>query len=387
MNFMGYRRPDGTVGIRNHVLVIPTVACANQVARSIALSVRGTIWVEHQHGCSQLIPDAAQTARVLIGHGIHPNVYGVVVVGLGCEVVKAKDVAQKIKKLCPYKPVHLVVIQENKGTFDSVADGARAAQKMLSQASKLKREPLDAGNLILGTECGGSDACSGLAANPSLGAACDLLIDAGGTALLAETPELIGAEHLLMARAVNDDVAQHCLDTVRGFENNVKAMGVDMRGGNPSPGNIEGGLSSIEEKSLGCIRKAGSKPVKAVIPYAERITEKGLIYMNTPGNDVEQLSGMVAGGCHVVVFTTGRGNPMGSAVSPTIKVSSNTTTYENMNCNIDINAGTIITGEETIQQVGQRIFDEILAVASGKVTLAEAIGHNDFGIWRIGPSL
>ncbi|WP_425058924.1 Altronate dehydratase [Sporomusa carbonis] len=387
MEFMGYRRPDGSVGIRNHVLVIPTVVCANQVARGISQNVKGTVWVEHQHGCSQLAPDAAQTARVFIGHGTNPNVFGVVVVGLGCEVVRAQDVAAEIKKQCPYKPVHCVIIQDAGGSYKAITEGAIEAHKMVEQASLLSREPIDISELILGTECGGSDACSGLSANPALGEASDLLIDAGGTSILSETPELIGAEHIIARRAINEDVANRCYATIKAFEDSANAIGVDMRGGNPTPGNIEGGLSSIEEKSLGCVYKGGTRPLVDVIGYAEKITKKGLIYMDTPGNDIEQLTGMAAGGCHICVFTTGRGTPTGSAIVPTIKVASNTAMYNKMKDNIDINAGTIVDGEETIQQVGRRILEEMVRVASGKLTKAEILGHNDFGIQRIGPTL
>jgi altronate dehydratase large subunit len=387
MNFMGFRRPDGTVGIRNHVLVIPTVVCANQVARGISQAVKGSVWVEHQHGCSQLAPDAAQTARVFVGHGTNPNVYGVVVVGLGCEVVRAQDVAAEIKKQCPYKPVHCVIIQDAGGSYKAMAEGSLAAHRMVEQASMLAREPIDVSELILGTECGGSDACSGLSANPALGAASDLIVDAGGTSIISETPELIGAEHILAGRAINQEVANRCLATIKAFEDNANAIGVDMRGGNPTPGNIEGGLSSIEEKSLGCVYKGGTRPLVDVIGYAQKITKKGLIYMDTPGNDIEQLTGMAAGGCHICVFTTGRGTPTGSAIVPTIKVASNTAMYNRLSDNMDINAGTIVDGDETIQQVGQRIFEEMIRVASGKLTKAEILGHNDFGLQRIGPTL
>ncbi|HWR45696.1 UxaA family hydrolase [Sporomusa sp.] len=387
MEFMGYRRPDGSVGIRNHVLVIPTVVCANQVARGISHTVKGSVWVEHQHGCSQLAPDAAQTARVFIGHGTNPNVFGVVVVGLGCEVVRAQDVAAEIKKQCPHKPVHCVIIQDAGGSYKAISEGAIEAHKMVEQASMLVREPIDVAELILGTECGGSDACSGLSANPALGAASDLLIDAGGTSILSETPELIGAEHIIAGRAINEDVANRCYATIKAFEDSANAIGVDMRGGNPTPGNIEGGLSSIEEKSLGCVYKGGTRPLVDVIGYAEKISKKGLVYMDTPGNDIEQLTGMAAGGCHICVFTTGRGTPTGSAIVPTIKVASNTAMYNKMKDNIDINAGTVVDGEETIQQVGQRILEEMVRVASGKMTKSEILGHNDFGIQRIGPTL
>lgn len=387
MNFMGYRRPDGTVGIRNHVLVLPTVNCANQVARGIAANVRGAVWVEHQHGCSQLGEDAQQTTRAFIGHGIHPNVYGIVVVGLGCEVIRAQDVADEIRRQCPYKPVRTIIIQDEGGSNKAIQSGSAAAQAMMIAASALQRQAVDAGELILGTECGGSDACSGLSGNPALGAASDLLIDAGGTAILAETAELIGAEHIIAERAVNAAVRDQCYATIRAFEDSAKTMGVDMRGSNPTPGNIEGGISSIEEKSLGCVYKGGTKPLQAVIGWAEKVTAKGLVFMNTPGNDIEQLTGMVAGGCHICVFTTGRGTPTGSPIAPTIKVATNTAMFQRMQDNMDLNAGTIITGEETVAQVGQRIVAEMLAVASGKLTKAEVLGQNDFAIMRIGPTM
>jgi len=387
MNFMGYRRPDGTVGIRNHVLVMPTVVCANRVARGIAQNVQGAVWFEHQHGCSQIGADAALTEKILLQHGTHPNVSGVVVVGLGCETIRAQDIAAEIKKQCPYKTVHCVIMQDEGGSFKAIAAGSSAAQKMLMEASLLEREPIDASELILGTECGGSDACSGMSANPAVGHASDLLIDAGGTVILAETPELIGAEHLVAARAVNEQVAKRCYEVIQSREDGAKAMGVDMRGGNPTPGNIEGGLTTIEEKSLGCVYKGGTRPLQDVIDYGEKITKKGLIWMDTPGNDIEQLTAMVAGGCHIVVFTTGRGTATGSPIAPTVKIATNTAMYEKMNDNMDGNAGTIITGEETIQQVGKRIFDEIIRVASGKRTKAELLGQNDFSISRIGPSM
>ena len=241
--------------------------------------------------------------------------------------------------------------------------------------------------LILGTECGGSDACSGISANPALGVTSDMLIDAGGSVILAETTEIIGAEHLIAARAVTPQVARKCFDVINACEASANKMGVDMRGGQPTPGNIAGGLSSIEEKSLGCIYKAGSRPLQDVIDYAAPVVQKGLVWMDTPGQDIEQLTGMVAGGCHLVVFTTGRGTCCGSPIAPTIKVSTNTALFEKMNDNIDINAGTVITGEENVEQVGRRIFDEMMEVASGKLAKAEILGFNDFAIRRIGPTM
>lgn len=387
MYFKGYKRPDGTVGIRNHVLILPSVVCANRVARGIAQSVSGATWVEHQHGCTQLGADAELTTKVLVAHGTHPNVYGVVVVGLGCETIRAQDIAAAIRKQCPFKPVELVIIQDEGGSIKATAKGASAARAMVSAASQLERQDVPASELILGTECGGSDACSGISGNPALGVASDLLIDAGGSVILAETTEIIGAEHLVAARAVSPEVAKRCYELINRCEEQAKQMGVDMRGGQPTPGNIEGGLSSIEEKSLGCIYKAGTRPLQDVIEYAMPVLKKGLVWMDTPGQDIEQITGMVAGGCHIVVFTTGRGTPCGSPIAPTIKIATTTQLFERMNDNMDINAGTIVTGDETVDQVGERIFREMLEVASGKLGKAEVLGFNDFAIKRIGPSM
>jgi altronate dehydratase large subunit len=387
IRFKGYRRSNGAVGVRNHVLVLPSVVCANRVARGIAQQVPGAAWVEHQHGCAQIGVDAEQTFRVLTAHGTHPNVYGVVVVGLGCETVQAQGIAEAIRRTCPDKPVDLVVIQDEGGSVKATAKGASAALRMVSEASRIEREWVDAGELILGTECGGSDACSGISANPALGAACDTLIDAGGTVILAETTEIIGAEHLVAARAVTPIVAKRCFEVIERCERLATGMGVDMRGGQPTPGNIQGGLSTIEEKSLGCIYKAGTRPLQDVVGYADPVDRKGLVWMDTPGQDIEQITGMVAGGCHLVVFTTGRGTCCGSPIAPTIKVSTRSELFQRMNDNIDLDAGPIVSGDETVSQVGERIMKEILAVASGKLTKAESLGFNDFAIYRIGPTL
>jgi len=387
MQFKGYRRPDGKVGIRNHILILPSVVCANRVARGISQGVMGTNWIEHQHGCTQLGADAELTAQVLIAHGTHPNVFGVIVVGLGCETIRAQDIAAAIKKQCPYKTVETVIIQDEGGSVKAISAGSSMATKIVSEASLMEREWLDPSELILGTECGGSDACSGISANPALGVASDALIDAGGSVILAETTEIIGAEHLIAARAVNVEVAKRCFELINSCEETANKMGVDMRGSQPTPGNIEGGLSSIEEKSLGCIYKAGTRPLQDVIDYAAPVNTKGLVWMDTPGQDIEQLTGMVAGGCHLVVFTTGRGTCCGSAIAPTIKVATNTALFEKMNDNIDINAGTIITGQESVEQVGRRIYRDMLEVASGKLTKAEILGFNDFALRRIGPTM
>ncbi|MDF2813944.1 MAG: uxaA 1 [Paenibacillus sp.] len=332
LEFMGYLRPDGRAGIRNHVLVLSAVVCANRVARGISQMVAGTTWIEHQNGCTQLGSDLELSQRVLVAHGTHPNVFGVVVVGLGCETLRAQDVVEKIREACPYKPVSLIIIQDEGGSVKATAKGASAAGEMVAQASQMERSLIDVSKLILGTECGGSDACSGISGNPALGKASDLLIEAGGSVILAETTELIGAEHIVAARAVSKELADRCYEVIAKCEKQATDMGVDMRGGQPTPGNIEGGLSSIEEKSLGCVHKAGTKPLQDLIDYAMPVTKKGLIWMDTPGQDIEQLTGMVAGGCQIVVFTTGRGTCCGSPIAPTIKISTNTALYHKMNC-------------------------------------------------------
>lgn len=382
--FWGYRRPDGRVGVRNHVLILPTITCATQAAKQITELVQGTVSFIHQHGCAQVGVDYEQTFRTYVGMGTNPNVYGVVVLGLGCETHQARSVAGEIAK--SGKPVEVVSIQDHGGTLMTIAEGARVAAKMVQDASALMREPFDFSELIVGTECGGSDACSGLSANPAVGVVSDMIVDYGGTAILAETTELIGAEHLLANRAVDDRVAKRVYEVIEAMENRAIMMGVDIRTGNPSPGNIKGGLSSLEEKSLGAANKAGSRPLQDLIDYAQVPTKKGLVWMDTPGHDIEQLTGMVAGGAQVVLFTSGRGTPTGSPIAPVIKISTNSAMFKSMNDNMDINAGTIIDGTESIDSAGRRIFDEIALVSSGKLTKAEILKQHDFGIWRIGPT-
>lgn len=393
VKLQGYRRPDNTFGFRNHVLVIPSVHCANKVVERIANAIRygsyetrddtKVVYVTHQHGCSELSYDAAQTREVFVGNGTNPNVFGVLVVGLGCEVVQPSDVADEIKKRCPYKPVRYLSIQEEGGTEKSVAKGIEYASELLALALEQEKSEGTLADVVLGTECGGSDSFSGLSANPALGVASDIVVNQGGAVILAETTELIGAEHILAKRAVTEELSRAVVNTIKGYEQNVIDAHADIRGANPSPGNIEGGSSSIEEKSLGCIYKAGHTPVVAVKPYARPVTDKGLTFMNSPGNDIEQLSGMVASGANVVVFTTGRGTPTGSPVTPTIKIASNTATFENMSDSIDLNAGTVISGERTIEEVGREIIEFIVKVSEGTLTKAEQNEQNDFSVWRL----
>ncbi|WP_291952851.1 UxaA family hydrolase [Campylobacter sp.] len=379
----GYRREDGKFGLRNKVIIIPSVHCANKVCENIAKKCQGAVYINHQHGCSQLEFDALQTRDVLIGHGTNANVYGVLIVGLGCEVIQAKIVAEKIKEATPYKKVEYLVIQECGGTQNTLQKGIKIVQSMLDEATKVLKSEGDFSDLILGTECGGSDSYSGLSANPALGSLSDFVIDEGGSVILAETTELIGCEAILAKRAKDDEVAKKVYEKILGFENLIKSFHADIRGANPSPGNIAGGLSSIEEKSLGCIYKAGTKTLIDVIDYAKPVIFKGLTFMNTPGNDIEQLSAMVAGGANICVFTTGRGTPTGSAIVPTIKMSSNTFCYENMQDCIDINAGSIIDGIKTKEDVKDELIDLIVKVAQGQLVKAEVNEQNDFSVWRL----
>ncbi|RBW70954.1 UxaA family hydrolase [Bacillus taeanensis] len=381
---MGYRRPDGQIGIRNHVLILPTITCATQTAQRITELVDGTVTFIHQHGCAQVGIDYDQTFNTYVGMGKNPNVYGVVVLGLGCETHQARSVAGELRKTG--KPVEVVSIQDHGGTLHAIAEGAKIAANMVQEASAQMRVPFDFSELIIGTECGGSDACSGLSANPAVGAVSDMIVDRGGTAILAETTELIGAEHLLADRAANDHVSQRVYEVISAMENRAIQMGVDIRTGNPSPGNIKGGLSSLEEKSLGAATKAGTRTLQELVNYAESPTKKGLVWMDTPGHDIEQLTGMVAGGAQIVLFTSGRGTPTGSPIAPVIKISTNTGMFEQMSENMDLNAGTIIEGKETVEEVGTRILDEIALVSSGKKTKSEILKQHDFGIWRIGPT-
>ncbi|TDF92550.1 UxaA family hydrolase [Paenibacillus piri] len=383
--FWGYRRKDGRVGVRNHVLILPTIVCATQTANRITELVQGTVSFIHQHGCAQVGVDYEQTFRTYVGIGSNPNVYGVVVLGLGCETHQGRSVADEIARQTG-KPVELVSIQDHGGTLMTIAIGAQIAARMVQEATMQRRVECDVRELIVATECGGSDACSGLSANPAVGVVSDMLVDRGGTAMLAETSEIIGAEHLLANRAVDDRVAKRVYEVIEAMEKKAILMGVDIRTGNPTPGNIKGGLSSLEEKSLGAAAKAGTRPLQELINYAERPTKNGLVWMDTPGQDIEQLTGMVAGGAQIVLFTSGRGTPTGSPIAPVIKIATNTRMFENMSDNIDMNAGTIIEGKETIQQVGSRMYDEVLQVADGKWTKSEILKQYDFGINRIGPT-
>ena len=384
MEIFGYPRQDGSFGIRNHLAVMAVSACASETTRKIANLVHGAVALTHQHGCCEIGEDLRLSVDTLIGLGRNPNVGAVLVLALGCEGIRADEVAQAIEK--SGKPVAVLVIQEHGGTLKTEQEGLRIASMMARDLSGQRRTPFPAGEIILGLECGGSDPTSGLAANPVIGECSNLIIANGGSGVLSETTEMIGAEHLLARRAVTKEVGDRFLKMVRNMENRAIEMGYDLRGTQPTPGNIAGGITTIEEKSLGCIYKSGSAPLQGVVDYACEIPRqpKGLYYMDTPGEDICSVTGMVAGGSQIIVFSTGLGTPTGHPIAPVIQLTGNNGTYHKMLDNIDFNAGTILTQGESVAAKGRELFEMIMEVCSGKLTKAESLGHREFGLYRIG---
>lgn len=382
MNFMGYRRPDGKAGIRNKVLILPTCVCSSETCRIVADQVEGAVYVSNQAGCSEVEQNLKICYDMYSGFAANPNIYATVLVGLGCEGCTPEKMADAIREKTN-KPLEVVVIQDEGGTVNAINKAVKAARKFVQEASLVKKEEIPLSELFIGLECGGSDATSGLAANPVVGKVSDMVVDNGGSAVMSETTEFIGAEHILAKRAATPEIKKQIIGICKDLEDHLANVNQNLRTGQPTPGNKEGGISTIEEKSLGCIYKGGTRPIVEVLEYAQMPTKKGALIMDTPGFDVASVTAMVAGGCQLIIFTTGRGTPTGNIIAPVIKVTGNAKTYANMKDNIDFDASVVLTGEKTIDQRGEELFNEMLEVANGKVTKAEAFGFNECSMQRI----
>jgi altronate hydrolase len=396
--FLGYQRSDGRAGTRNYIAVVAASNCAAHTSELIAQSfadeklppnVDGIVAFPHGEGCGQAMgPDTEQLQRTLEGVLDHPNVFAAIILGLGCEVNQIDHYLGRSSSHAKGAPASLqgLTLQQSGGTLGTLEAARKSIRQSIERAAAEKRTELPVSKIVLGLNCGGSDSFSGITANPALGYCCDLLVAQGGSAVLAETTEIFGAEHLLLRRARNPQVAQKLLDTIEQYKRYLRQFGGSFND-NPSPGNKEGGLTNILEKSLGAVAKAGTTPLEEVVDYSGRVTSPGFVFMNTPGYDPVSLTGLAAGGANLIAFTTGRGSAIGFPSIPVLKISSNTSTYKRMIGNMDINAGLIADGGATIEQIGQQIFDTLIRVASGERTLAEKLGHHEFAPWRIGPVL
>lgn len=373
MKFWGYRRPDGRVGTRNHVLILATVGCAAETARMAAEGLYGAVSFINQNGCGESSRNLRRTRDVLLGLAAHPNVYGVVAIGLGCEINRMDDFLAELKARTS-KPVEALLIQEEGGTIETVAKAKKIARRMIIEASMCRREECDLSELILGVECGGSDATSGLVSNPVMGLVSDRVVAAGGTSMFSETVEMIGAEHILARRAATPEVGQKILDYVRHREQEQMNAGEDVRKTQPSPGNKDGGITTLEEKSLGCIYKGGSTPIVDMIDCAHAPEKKGLVLMDTPCYDMLSVTAKAAGGCQLIVFTTGRGNAIGNPVVPVMKVTANGETFRRMNDNIDLDMSGVLTENVSLDEMADRTLRQIADTLSGRLTSAEVLG-------------
>lgn len=367
--------------MRNHVVVFNTVAEIGPLIGRLTELAPGAVPVVHQHGYAQFPEDREQTMRTLAGNAANPNVAAALFVGIGDENDFSHELADQVRAMG--RSAAALTVHGAGGVGALFSQAEQWLKKALAEAENVRRETADTDELIVGLECGGSDGWSGVTANPGLGVASDLIVADGGTVILSETTEAIGAEHILAARAVSPEVAEDFLAIIRSYETRMKAEGSDFRKGNPSPGNIRGGLTTLDEKSLGCIKKGGSTPLREVVGYAVRPKEKGFVFMDTPGYDVDSVTGMAAGGAQIVVFTTGRGSPTGSPIVPVVKVGTNSRLYERMSEHIDVNAGVILEGKGTLESVGREIYDVVHEVANGRLSASERHGHAEFSIWRL----
>jgi altronate dehydratase large subunit len=384
MKFLGYERPDGLAGIRNIILVMSAADCSEPVARMIAEDVEGAKAITQHYGC---IP-GEMVANTLIGVGENPNVAAVLLVGMGCEGMPANALGKVMKKTG--KPIEWISIQELGGTENTISKGKQILRDFSEKVSGLKRREFDASELIVGVKCGGSDTSSGLAGNPVVGVFVDMLVDAGGSVIMMEPIEAVGAEEPLAARAINEAVREKIYTMIGNEEKRWSVPGAQMEF--MCKGNVEGGLTTIEEKSLGAIHKSGSRPIVGVLENTdyrlEKVPKGGGVYLQD-GTHMEPMamSFMAAAGAHMVLFVTGCGSTFGHTIVPFIKVTGNPDTYQRMSQDIDINAGTILTGKESMESVGKRIFNKVIEVASGDITLGEKLGYDNFSVFRQDPRL
>lgn len=379
MKFKGYRRSDGSVGIRNHVVVLPGCICSAGAARKIAARTEGVVYLHNPNGCAQNSMDTVLTLEILSGMIANGNVYGALIVGLGCETIQKDRYLEAIRRKTD-KPVYYISLQEEGGIKRTVEKGVELTAAMRREADFCQREDCDVSELILGMECGGSDPSSGFSANTVLGNTSDRIVDLGGTTVLSETPEAIGAENVLRRRGLTPEIGQKLYDTVKACEQMYLDAGEDVRNTNPSPGNKAGGITTLEEKSLGCIHKSGTKPFTDVICYGEKITKKGLLFMDSTAYDVASTTAKIAGGAQVVVFTTGRGTPVGNAVAPVIKVTGNHDTFTRLNDMMDFDTSSSYTEGIPIETLGGKLLDYILAVCGGQPVKAEDEDFCDMAI-------
>ena len=379
MEFYGYRRKEGRPGIRNHILILPTCACGSESCRIVASQVRGAVNIVFNTGCSDVAANTEMSQKVLTGFALNPNVYGVVIIGLGCETVPHAKLREKIQAKCS-KPVVAFGIQEEGGTLKTIEKAVRAAREMAAEAGLQQKEKFPISELLLGIECGGSDATSGIASNPAVGNLSDRLVDLGASAMMSESIEWIGGEHVLARRGATPEIHDQIIRVCEDYEKHLLSAGQDCRAGQPTPGNKAGGLSTIDEKSLGCIRKGGTRPIVEVLEQAQPPTKRGAIVMDTAGYDISSVTSMAAAGCQVIIFTTGRGTPTGNAIVPVLKVTANEHTYSWMEDNMDVDLSGIIRGEQTIEESGGMLLEKLHEIANGKLTKAEAYGFSDIAV-------
>lgn len=379
MEFYGYRRKEGRPGIRNHILILPACACGSESCRIVASQVRGAVNIVFNTGCSDVAANTAMSQKVLTGFALNPNVYGVVIIGLGCETVPHAELREKIQAKCS-KPVVSFGIQEEGGTLKTIEKAVRAAREMAAEAGLQQKEKFPISELLLGIECGGSDATSGIASNPAVGNLSDRLVDLGASTMMSESIEWIGGEHVLAKRAATPELHDQIIKVCEEYEKHLLAAGQDCRAGQPTPGNKAGGLSTIDEKSLGCIRKGGTRPIVEVLEQAQPPTKQGAVVMDTAGYDISSVTSMAAAGCQVIVFTTGRGTPTGNAIVPVLKVTANEHTYNWMEDNMDVDLSGIINGDISIEASGAMLVEKINELANGRLTKAEAYGFSDIAV-------